>query len=169
MTPLEELHQEARLRAASITAAHPDWPCQKGCDHCCRHLAREPLLTAPEWQLLASLPLAESLQMRIRAAAGGARPFVCPLLDPTTGACLVYPARPLACRTYGFYAERDKVLGCPQIEALSRDPARAIVWGNHPAIEARLDALGPALPLSAWLQPQQATAFTANPPSDVSL
>jgi Fe-S-cluster containining protein len=67
-----------------------------------------------------------------------------------TEACLIYEARPVACRAYGFYAEREKVLGCSRIEALSRE-ASDVVWGNHAALEARTNELGAAAPLSKWL------------------
>jgi hypothetical protein len=76
---------------------------------------------------------------------------VCPLLDTDSGACLVYEARPVACRAYGFYAERQFVLGCSRIEAMA--PQRPnIVWGNHIALEDRLLSLGAAVPLSDWLK-----------------
>jgi Fe-S-cluster containining protein len=93
---------------------------------------------------------ASAARQRIRGTTGLERPVVCPLLDTDTNACLIYEARPIACRTYGFYAERDKVLGCSQIEDLSRD-AHDVVWGNHTSIEARALELGPAMELAAWL------------------
>ena len=94
--------------------------------------------------------LAEVLYHRIRESAAAVRPVVCPLLDTSTGACLIYEARPVACRTYGFYADRNQVLGCRRIEALGDDRPE-IVWGNHAAIEERLRALGPEAPIYEYL------------------
>ncbi len=93
---------------------------------------------------------AEAARQRIREAAGSELPVICPLLDRSTNTCLIYEARPIACRTYGFYAERDKVLGCGQIESLARE-SPDVVWGNHAALEARVQSLGAAAPLSEWL------------------
>jgi Fe-S-cluster containining protein len=143
------------LRVRSMTAAH-EWPCRKGCDECCRRLAEEPRVTADEWNAVAAeldrMPsaAAEAARSRIRQSAGAQRPVVCPLLDATSGACLVYSVRPVACRTYGFYVEREKVLGCSRIvELAERHPD--VIWGNHLAIESELEALGNPLPLSEWL------------------
>ena len=152
---LIQIQQQVHHRVAAIASAHPAWPCHKGCDDCCRSLASEPLVSEAEWQRVAqaidALPNASQLRERIRATAGQPRPVTCALLDPDTGACLIYDARPIACRTYGFYAERDKVLGCHRIEAIAQDPT--ILCGNHAAIEAEVVALGPARPFSAWLHP----------------
>ena len=76
--------------------------------------------------------------------------MICPLLDAESGTCLVYEARPIACRAYGFYAERGDVLGCSQIESLSRE-SPDVVWGNHAALADRMRNPGPAKELSAWL------------------
>jgi Fe-S-cluster containining protein len=95
-------------------------------------------------QALRDLPAVKS-----RIVAGTAK--VCPMLHLETGACLIYDARPIACRTYGFYAERGAVLGCFRIETLAQQSPDTI-WGNHPAVQASLDAIGPAKGLSAWLE-----------------
>ena len=42
---------------------------------------------------------------------------ICPFLDREAGSCLIYDHRPVACRTYGFYVERDRGLYCGQIES----------------------------------------------------
>lgn len=94
--------------------------------------------------------VAETARQRIRDAAGSERPVICPLLDLDTNACLIYEARPIACRAYGFYAERDNVLGCGQIESVSRE-SPDVVWGNHAALDARVQSLGAGAPLSEWL------------------
>jgi Fe-S-cluster containining protein len=77
------------------------------------------------------------------------------MLDAGSGSCLIYEARPVACRTYGFYAERQYVLGCGRIESIGRE-RNDVVWGNHEAIEERLRPLGAAAELADWLAPEPA-------------
>jgi Fe-S-cluster containining protein len=157
MTRLHQIETEVRLRAEQIASAHEGWPCSKGCDDCCRTLASVPRITRDEWLPIAAatdaLPAvtAEHVRRRIRDSASMSRPVVCPLLDTGSGTCLVYDARPIACRAYGFYAERREVLGCSRIESLSGQ-SPDIVWGNHAALEQRMDQLGPAAELSVWLE-----------------
>jgi len=143
---LKILHREIAARCQSITAAHSGpWPCHRGCDHCCRHLAHEPLLTRAEWDLLAP-------HLPADLALDAATTRVCPLLDAATGACRVYPVRPIACRTYGFYVERDAGLYCHIIrEQVDQGRMDGTVWGNQVAIDRQLDALGDRQPLSTWL------------------
>jgi Fe-S-cluster containining protein len=154
---LYQIQQAVRLRAEQITAAHGDWPCRKGCDECCRRLASAPRVSSEEWRLidaaLNALPAetAKAARRRIEDSAHAERPVVCPLLDTHAGACLIYAARPVACRTYGFYAERQFVLGCARIEALGQQRPD-VVWGNHEALEAELSDLGPAAGLAEWLE-----------------
>jgi Fe-S-cluster containining protein len=153
---LHQIHDAVHARAQEIAAARPDWPCRKGCDDCCRSLASVPLVSRPEWQRMSAAldalpaPAAESARHRIAASASASRPVVCPLLDTATGACLIYDARPVACRAYGFYAERESVLGCRRIESIATQ-SPDVIWGNHAALEERLRSLGPAAPLSDWL------------------
>lgn len=143
-----------------MVAARGDWPCRKGCDDCCRRLASVPLVSRVEWEeirrALDSLPA--EVEERIRESAGGSRPFVCPLLDRDSGACLVYAARPVECRTYGFYVERERVIGCERIEALAKD-SPDVIWGNHETIDAELGKLGAAAPLYEWLNSEAKRAF----------
>jgi Fe-S-cluster containining protein len=114
-----------------------------------------PVLTAPEWLRLRAAIAELSPEIRNEIEQGvasmtGERPVVCPMLDRESGACRVYAARPVACRTYGFYADREGGLFCRMIEAEAavRDD---IVWGNQEAVEARLDAIGPRRDLRDWL------------------
>ena len=118
-------------------------------------------LTAAEWGLLrdalAALPAQRLGEIRQKmlalAAAQPSFPVVCPLLDPASGACPVYAARPVACRTYGFYVQRELGLYCRDIESQVADGALAdVVWGNHDAIDRRLAELGEARPLNAWFE-----------------
>ena len=161
MSPLETLaalDAEVETRVAAIRADHPDWLCGKGCDACCRRLATLPQLTPPEAErlraALAALPVAEVATIRRRLAALGpapAAPVTCPLLDPQSGACPVYAARPLACRSYGFYVQRDKGLYCAEIEAsVAQGELADVVWGNHDAIDRGLMATGESRSLIEW-------------------
>lgn len=158
MSTLAQLHLEIAARVQVIRDGRPDWQCAKGCDGCCRQLADEPRLTAAEWDLLcqglAGLP-AGRLQ-HIRAAVAmfdGWRhgPLVCPLLDRASGACSVYAWRPVACRSYGFYVQRERGLYCRDIEERVAAGALAdVVWGNHDAIDRQLAGLGEMRTLGEW-------------------
>ena len=155
---LQTLHGDIAARTFRILEVAPDWPCRRGCDSCCRSLAAEPLLTAAEWQVIDSAlsQLPESTHRLINSQIGGldsaARPLTCPFLDHDRGECFVYDARPAACRTYGFYVERDRGLYCRLIEGRAgRGEFDDVVWGNHESIEVRLDALGPRRALTEWM------------------
>lgn len=158
MVALSALHADIDARVETIRANRPDWLCGKGCDGCCRRLADVPQLTAAEWDWLqeglAALPLQRLREIgRDMAALSGqrSRPVVCPLLDAATGACPVYARRPVACRTYGFYVQRDLGLYCRDIEVRVAAGALAdVVWGNHDAIDRRLAGLGETRPLTEW-------------------
>ena len=153
MTALVELCRDVQTRCEATLVAHPEWPCRKGCDDCCRNLAAVPRLSREEWQrvrqAIATLPESTRIAVlhRLRNLANPQRPLVCPLLDDQTHACLIYEARPVACRTYGFYVERDSVLGCSRIEAMAQERSD-VVWGNHQAIA---DRVGPTHDISEWL------------------
>lgn len=158
MNPLSRLHQDIDARVASIRADHPEWLCGKGCDTCCRRLAAVPQLTAAEWELLrgglAALAPEQLAFIRRNIAeltSQPTRPIVCPLLDRATGACPVYAQRPIACRSYGFYVQRDKGLYCHDIETQVTDGSLGdVVWGNHDAIDQRLTGLGESRPMTEW-------------------
>jgi Fe-S-cluster containining protein len=158
MSQLSELHLDIDARVESIRDGHTDWLCGKGCDSCCKRLAEVPQLTSAEWDLLreglAALPperLREISQEIASLAESISRPVICPLLDRATGACPVYLHRPVACRTYGFYMQRDLGLFCRDIENLVAEGALPnVVWGNHDAIDHRLASLGESRSLTAW-------------------
>lgn len=140
---LRVLHEEIDARVSAIVAARPDWPCRRGCDDCCRSLAEPPRITADEWSLLAAAieALAPERRRAIDAAFAerldGRLLRVCPLLEGD--ACSVYAARPIACRTYGFYAARDGGRWCGRIEAKVADgECEDVVLGNQDAVEACL-------------------------------
>jgi Fe-S-cluster containining protein len=153
---LHQIQESVRLRVEEISSAQISWPCRKGCDECCRRLASVPRVSREEWQLIAAaletLPAdtVDLVRRRIQALACARAPVTCPLLDTNSGTCLVYEARPVACRAYGFYAEREDVLGCSRIESIGRQ-SPDVIWGNHAALEDRLGLLGPAASLSVWL------------------
>jgi len=161
---LVQLHATIDGRVDSIRENRPDWLCGKGCDSCCRRLAEIPQLTATEWELLRQglVGLAVdhlrqiSLAMAVLATET-ARPLTCPLLDQQSGACPVYAQRPVACRTYGFYVQRDKGLYCGEIETQVAAGALAdVVWGNHDAVDQQLAKLGESRPLTDWFAAWQA-------------
>jgi Fe-S-cluster containining protein len=146
---LHQIDDVVRDRAREIVSAHPDWPCRKGCDDCCRGLTSTPRVSRAEWERIAAV-LDEAARRRIRESVPATRPAVCPLLDRESGACAVYEARPAACRAYGFYVERGLVLGCGRIEAIARERPD-VLWGNHAALEDRLRLLGETATLAEWM------------------
>ena len=160
MTSLIQLHLAIDHRVQTIRETHSNWLCGKGCDHCCRRLAEIPPLTEQEWDLLRAgldgLPpahLAEIKQRMAVLATQETRPVVCPLLDQDTGACPVYAQRPVACRTYGFYVERDKGLYCHDIEAqVSAGQLDDVLWGNQDGVDQQLKRLGETRSLVDWFQ-----------------
>ena len=145
-------------RVHDIRETHPDWPCAKGCDACCRQLARLPQLTAGEWELLRPALVAlppdqlETIRRKMSGVAGqDAGPVACPLLDGSSGACPVYAQRPVACRTYGFYVQRGIGLYCQDIKnGVDRGELADVVWGNQDAIDRSLADSGETRALDAW-------------------
>jgi uncharacterized protein len=157
---LEALFERVEARATDISGAHDWWPCRRGCDHCCRHLASPLPLTEWEWRYLEEglqrLPPEVMMEVHARAEAlthQESRPYACPLLDRETGACRVYANRPLSCRSYGFAAARDGGLWCHFIvDLLTRHGDADIVWANQDALEETLSRLGgDTRPLHEWL------------------
>ena len=160
MNTLTQLHADIEERVGAIREDNLDWLCGLGCDGCCRRLAEVPRLTAAEWDWLrvglASLPperLREIGQDIAALTEQPSRPIVCPLLDQSAGACQVYAHRPVACRTYGFYVQRDQGLYCKDIESRVASGAWAgVVWGNQDAIDRRLCGLGDIRDLTEWFE-----------------
>ena len=172
-TRLLAIYDDVERRARVTSDTHPWWPCRRGCDTCCRRLADVPQLVRAEWELLeeglaALAPEVRAVIVaRITALDTPERPrhVTCPMLDEQEGACLVYAHRPGACRTYGFYVERELGLHCSlvtdavaQHEAhdAEKEVSEPVVWGNQSGVDyalARLaeDAATP-LPLTAWLR-----------------
>ncbi|HOP41407.1 MAG TPA: YkgJ family cysteine cluster protein [Geobacteraceae bacterium] len=74
--------------------------CQKGCDSCCRHFSVF-WVEAVNLALAAKqLPEQKLSTLRNRAQSFENDAAVCPLLED--GACLLYDARPIICRTHGL-------------------------------------------------------------------
>ena len=157
MPSLLRLHADVDSRVSSIRDAHPDWRCGKGCDTCCRQLARMPQLTATEWDLLQQGLAAlapeqrDELRRRVSVQPDPLSPVVCPLLDQANGACPVYAQRPVACRTYGFYVQHGVGLYCQEIRSdADRGALVDVVWGNQDAIDPSLAPLGETRALDEW-------------------
>lgn len=160
MINLTRIHSDIDARVQDIRQDRPDWLCAKGCDSCCRSLADVPQLTFMEWELLRAglmaLPPERFQDVRNNIAALSSRnagPLVCPMLDETSGACPVYNQRPVVCRTYGFYVQRELGLYCGKIESrVAVGELIDVVWGNHDAIDQRLTSLGVVRSLSEWFE-----------------
>jgi uncharacterized protein len=160
MNTLTQLHVDIDVRVQTIRGNSSGWLCAKGCDSCCRRLADVPQLTSAEWDLLreglSGLPPERLQQIRKDMAAltsHRSRPITCPLLELSAGICPVYAQRPVACRTYGYYVQRDKGLYCHDIETHVADGALAdVVWGNHDAIDHHLAGLGEIRALTDWFE-----------------
>lgn len=158
MTTLTLIHLEIDRRVQAIREQSQDWLCGKGCDNCCRRLAEIPRLTLAEWELLREgldmLPPERLSEIRRDVAALAAQAkglVVCPLLEQSTGACPVYVHRPVACRSYGFYVQRQLGLYCHDIEAQVNDgKLDNVLWGNHDAIDRQLAGLGETRSLTEW-------------------
>ena len=158
MHPLDNLQHEIAHRVNDIQSNHPNWLCRKGCDGCCKRLADIPKITSAEWQRLeqglARLPKPILVMIKSRfdvMALDTERPLTCPMLDRSIGACRVYNYRPIACRTYGFYVQRDKGLYCHDIENEVREGRLdQVLWGHQDSVERRLKALGDSLEITEW-------------------
>jgi Fe-S-cluster containining protein len=161
---LLELFDEVNERSQALALTHAQWPCARGCGACCQKLARVPELTRSEWQLFeeAMLSLPETVREECLAKArllarelnarGEEGPCVCPMFDAEAQACRVYAARPLACRSYGFYAGRSHDAWCNLVAEHVREVRDTLVFGNLDALEARLARMGSeSRDLLSWL------------------
>ena len=150
MTTPSDLHAiyvQIEMRVQEVVDSRPEWPCRKGCDGCCRRLARVPELTEAEWgevqQGIEQLDGAvqQSVQSRLRelSEAPVEGPLMCPLLEPEAGICLVYAHRPATCRTYGFYVSATGNMWCDDIQTRSEaGMTDGVVLGNQDAVEREL-------------------------------
>ena len=144
---LRVLDEEIDERVAAIRDGR-DWPCQRGCDHCCRSLNRPPQLSEAEWRRIDEI-LGDEQHAEARRRALNESDRVCPFLNQARGGCSIYAVRPIARRTYGYYVERGRGLWCGDIERAVEDGlGDGVVFGNHDGITSRF---GTARPLAAWL------------------
>lgn len=152
--PLQPIDKQIESRVQAIRAERDWWPCRRGCDACCRHLAHAPELSSAEWErvdaAVASLaaPNRAVVEQKIDALLqqliqqSSSSSVVCPYLDEQEGACRIYESRPIACRTYGFFVARDHDQYCEQIETeVDRRREETIVWGNADAIRYELERM----------------------------
>ena len=155
---LTVLHQEIDARVSQMQRSHGPWPCAAGCDTCCHRLGALPQLSEPEFDLL--WPAIEALDdaRAVVQAIEDAHPdpdgrWTCPLLDPDRGRCRVYAARPVACRTYGFYAGREGDYWCERVTDHLGPRRDSLVAGNQVAVDRQRDqTLGPSRDLAAWVR-----------------
>ncbi len=146
--PLQLLFDEVAARCATLTEAHPGWPCARGCGACCRSLASVPALTRAEWLLIEAA--LDALPERERSAClseAGAlqhedQRCQCPFFASHGEVCRIYDARPLACRSYGFYAGRGHDAWCELVTQHVAEARDRLVLGNLDASEAELARLG---------------------------
>lgn len=103
--------------------------CRRGCDACCRHLSLFWVEAVALAQTLEVLPeaAAERIRERARLASAGGP---CPLLED--GACLLYAARPIICRTHGLPllagGEARRIDYCPEnFRGIDTLPAGAVI------------------------------------------
>ncbi len=160
--PLPVFHDHIEARVRDVREQHAWWPCQRGCDGCCRNLGELPHATIAEWgrvgaaidELSASTRAEVAARMGALAAHPETRPIICPMLDREAGACSIYDARPLACRTYGYYVSRGEGRWCGLIEnelAARPEEAEGITFGNLDAFEAEVRAChGDTISLLTW-------------------
>jgi len=157
VSTLEQIENRVEQIIQNIRSQYPGWSCQKGCDECCRRLAELPLITRAEWlrlkEGLIQLPEGEVLQIRneVKDLSRESGPLICPLLEPMEGACRVYPYRPLACRSYGYFIQKGVGLHCKQIEAeVDQGVLDQVVWGNQDALERDMRQEGAPRSLNDW-------------------
>lgn len=151
---LQNLDDRIESTVQAIRGEREWWPCQRGCDHCCRHLAHPPKLSAAEWErideAISMLPVSgqaaiaqqiEALLQQIVENTLGSF-IVCPYLNQQEGSCYIYDSRPIICRTYGFFVDRGHDLYCQQIETeVGQRGETAIVWGNAAVIDGEIERI----------------------------
>jgi Fe-S-cluster containining protein len=113
-------------------------------------------MTRAEWERLREALTAlddraqEDIRRRVREEEARVEgKTVCPILDLESGHCRTYPARPIACRTYGYYVERDGGLHCDLVTRFAEE--HPVVWGNGEAIAQDMRALGETATLVVWM------------------
>ncbi len=96
---------------ARVSALHKEsMACKKGCDECCRALTLFPVEALALSRAFESLSPENREQITEQISStpvSGEAEGKCPLLIDSI--CMLYPARPIICRTHGFpiYMEKD--------------------------------------------------------------
>lgn len=158
---LRDIYDAIEQRVFAIVSAQPVWPCEKGCDSCCRQLAQPPQVSAAEWvvvqQGLAQLEatVQADIAWRLRALSDGASgPVVCQFLDEQAGVCRIYHYRPAVCRMYGFYVSRHGNQWCEDIQACyEAGMGQGVVLGNAQAVQRELsEQFGESRSVVDWFE-----------------
>lgn len=164
---LLNIEKRIEVRVQDIRASRDWWPCRRGCAQCCRQLAQPLELSLQEWlridEAVVTLPVPiraeieqKITQLLVEIAENTVHsPIVCPYLDEQEGACRIYEARPIACRTYGFFVARDGNDYCQIIEneVSSRTDATDIIWGNTESIRHEIERVcGELIPFDLHYQ-----------------
>ncbi len=154
---LRILQDKVESRVSQSVRQKPDWPCRKGCDYCCRHLANVPEATDTEWRLVRqtveqlSADQRSTIEKRILELECAQRHITCPFLDRAESTCLVYENRPIACRVYGYFMDRDQGLYCNTIkQAVDSGNFGEVVWGNAEWVLDAERRIGEKLNLFKW-------------------
>ena len=64
-------------------------------------------------------------------------------------------ARPIACRTYGYYVERDGGLHCDLVTRFAED--HPVVWGNGEGIAQDMRDFGETATIGEWMRAGRGT------------
>jgi Fe-S-cluster containining protein len=102
--------------------------CRKGCSTCCSHISVFPVEAAVMMDAIMRLPKTVLADL---GKPDGIQSVACPLLSENK--CLIYPARPLICRTHGLpllTVESDNpiISCCPQnFQNMSPIPSQAMI------------------------------------------
>jgi hypothetical protein len=115
MTEWRVLLKVERVFRAAQRKAGPLAPCRAGCDSCCKK----------------PFAITEAGAVWFFQRHHG---LACPVLDPSSGVCLLHSARPVACRLYGPLIQIGDTVTAPYPLCYEGVPGHAL-----PALAARLD------------------------------
>ncbi len=132
---------------ASFTEAIDEVPavpigCAKGCDWCCRQpveatipeaiAAARLLLDRPDDERRAKAAAVAAFDIERRAAGAEVPIRPCPFLGPDDGACTIYQARPMACRSYlAPEPERCRLAFAALAEGRIASEANSYIWPRY--------------------------------------
>ena len=98
----------------TIYAKLPTLHCQRKCQQSCSPI----LMTRLEWM---------RIKKRLGYAPKASLEEMCPMLNQTTGSCMVYGIRPLICRIYGLVEKMRCPWGCVPDRWLSDQEAAELM------------------------------------------